>query len=99
MLNPWQGFETWANIAPEERQLLLNEIAARKIEGVVFISGDRHHSELNIMQRPGAYPLYEFTSSPLTASSPAPERITNLRQAVVCQLLRQGHAKLSRSCN
>lgn len=73
VLNPWQGFETWANIAPEERQLLLDEIAARKIEGVVFISGDRHHSELNIMPRPGAYPLYEFTSSPLTAgSSPEP---------------------------
>jgi alkaline phosphatase D len=76
VLNPWQGFETYANIAPEERDELLREIEARGIEGVVFLSGDRHHTELNRMDRPGAYPLYEFTSSPLTAgSSPTPRDV------------------------
>lgn len=67
LLNPMAVFETYANVAPEERQLLLDEIARRRIEGVVVISGDRHHTELIRIERPGHYPLLEFTSSPLTA--------------------------------
>ena len=69
LLNPLPVFETFAAVAPRERQRLLDEIAARGIEGVVFLSGDRHHTELLKMDRPGAYPLYEFTSSPLTAGA------------------------------
>jgi alkaline phosphatase D len=45
---------------------------------VLFLSGDRHFSELLRVERPGMYPLYEFTSSPLTAGPfrdlPAEER-------------------------
>ncbi len=37
---------------------------------MVFLSGDRHFSELLKVERPGAYPLYEFTSSPLTSRTP-----------------------------
>ena len=68
-LNPVAVFETFAAVAPRERQLVLDEIARRRIEGVVFLSGDRHHTELIRVERPGAYPLYEFTSSPLTAGA------------------------------
>ena len=68
-LNPVRVFENYSNVAPAERQLLLNEITARSVEGVVFVSGDRHHTELIKLDRPGAYPLYEFTSSPLTAGA------------------------------
>ncbi len=85
-LNPVPVFETFAAIAPAERQRLLDEIAARKVEGVVFLSGDRHHTELIKLDRPGAYPLYEFTSSPLTAGAStaalrpdSPERDNPLR--------------------
>lgn len=39
-----------------------------KISGVVFISGDRHFTELLKIKRPGHYPLYEFTSSPMTSN-------------------------------
>jgi len=42
-----------------------------RIEGVVFLSGDRHFGELLKIERAGAYPLYEFTSSPLTSRPPA----------------------------
>ena len=28
---------------------------------VLFLSGDRHHTELNRQERHGAYPLYDFT--------------------------------------
>jgi alkaline phosphatase D len=68
-LNPNAVYETYANVAPEERERLLGEIARRRIEGVVFLSGDRHHTELLRLERPGLYPLYEFTSSPLTAGA------------------------------
>lgn len=68
-LNPIPVYETFVAVAPAERQTLLDEIARRGIDGVVFISGDRHHAELLRMERPGSYPLYEFTSSPLTAGA------------------------------
>jgi alkaline phosphatase D len=39
-----------------------------KIPGVILLTGDRHNSELNKMERGGSYPIYELTCSPLTAS-------------------------------
>ena len=69
ILNPVAVFETYAEVAPAERQFLLDEIARREIDGVVLLSGDRHHTELLRLERPGTYPLYEFTSSPLTAGA------------------------------
>ena len=60
----WQHFET-------ERRAFSDWLIAQKIEGVVFLSGDRHYTELLKVERPNAYPLYEFTSSPLT-SRPMP---------------------------
>jgi alkaline phosphatase D len=74
VLNPSAVFETYANVAPEEQAVLLGEIARRRIEGVLFLSGDRHHAELMRLERPGAYPLFEFTSSPLTAGAVAEPR-------------------------
>ena len=41
--------------------------ARRWTIGAVFVSGDRHFSELLKVERPNAYPLHEFTSSPLTS--------------------------------
>ncbi|MFN3597902.1 MAG: alkaline phosphatase D family protein [Rubricoccaceae bacterium] len=85
-LNTIPVFENYVNVAPEERAFILREIERRGIEGVVFISGDRHHAELLRLERPGAYPLYEFTSSPLTAGAStlatradSPERDNPLR--------------------
>jgi alkaline phosphatase D len=63
-------FEGWHHFATERgafAQWLLRE----KIEGVIFLSGDRHFGELLKIERPGAYPIYEFTSSPLTSNPPA----------------------------
>ena len=47
---------------------------ARAIDGILFLTGDRHHGELMRMERPGTYPLIEFTSSPLTAGAVATPR-------------------------
>ena len=55
---------------PHEQKQLADWLAEQKIDGVIFLSGDRHFGELLKVERPGAYPLYEFTSSPLT-STPA----------------------------
>lgn len=51
----------------EEKQKLLKLIEQEKIEGVIFIDGDRHHTEISKLEREGTYPLYDFTISPLTA--------------------------------
>ena len=69
LLNPVDVFEKYAVIAPEERQRILDGIAEREVDGVLFLSGDRHHGELVRIERPGTYPLYDFTSSPLTAGA------------------------------
>jgi alkaline phosphatase D len=54
---------------PEERARIIDLITKEKISGVVFISGDIHASELSKLDRPGTYPLYEFTCSSLTAGA------------------------------
>ena len=59
-------FEGWNHFATEQRAFS-DWLLAQRIDGVVFLSGDRHFSELLKINRPGAYPLYEFTSSPLTS--------------------------------
>lgn len=69
VLNPAKVFENYSNYE-RERNKLFAAITAAKVPGVVFLSGDRHHSELTRMDRPGTYPLYDLTVSPLT-SNPA----------------------------
>ena len=66
MWNRVNRFEGWNHFATEQRAFA-DWLLAQRIDGVVFLSGDRHFSELLKVNRPGAYPLYEFTSSPLTS--------------------------------
>ncbi len=63
-------FEGWNHFRTEQ-QAFADWLLERRIEGVIFLSGDRHFGELLKLERPGAYPLYEFTSSPLTSRPPA----------------------------
>ena len=56
------GFETWGNL-PSERDRLYEMIERTGAEGVIFISGDRHHGEISRIERDGAYPLLDVTSS------------------------------------
>lgn len=65
-LNPADYAENHATF-PEERAYLLEQIQALGIKGVIFLTGDRHHSVLMKMERYGTYPLYELTASPLTS--------------------------------
>jgi alkaline phosphatase D len=54
---------------PVEYNDLMNFITSNKINGVVFLTGDRHHSEIIKVERPGTYPLYDITISSLTAGT------------------------------
>lgn len=66
VINSADVFENYATYA-EEKQKLIAEITARDIWGVVFLTGDRHHSEISMMPRENAYPLYDITCSPFTS--------------------------------
>jgi alkaline phosphatase D len=57
---------------PAERKKLLDRLLAEKISGVVFFSGDRHHTVLQKMDRENIYPLYDLTVSPLTSGGAKP---------------------------
>ena len=77
MWNSANRFEAFGRYATEQKAFA-RWLVDQRIEGVVFLTGDRHFSELIRIERPGAYPLYEFTSSPLTSrpwdNPPAEER-------------------------
>ncbi len=51
---------------PHERNNLFDFIATNNIKGVIFLTGDKHYSELSLRNWKG-YPLYDFTSSPITS--------------------------------
>ncbi|HXF99976.1 MAG TPA: alkaline phosphatase D family protein [Bacteroidota bacterium] len=52
---------------PSDFDEFIGWIKDRKISGVLFLSGDRHFAELSMLPDTSFYPLYDFTSSPLTA--------------------------------
>jgi len=64
--NPMVFYEAFGQY-PAEQKELLDFLRKARIEGVVFLSGDRHHAELLKLQQPGMVPIYDFTSSPLTS--------------------------------
>ncbi|MGM0587644.1 MAG: alkaline phosphatase D family protein [Bacteroidota bacterium] len=65
MMNGNEGVNNYTN----EFEELMNFLKEEEIEGVVFLSGDRHFTEMLKMERDGLYPLHEFTSSPLSAGN------------------------------
>jgi alkaline phosphatase D len=67
VLNPTSTGEA-LTLYPVEYEELIGFLRAAKVEGVLFISGDVHRSELMRVVPEGLYPLYDFTSSPLTSS-------------------------------
>lgn len=69
VLNTEAMHENYAIFA-DERQYLLKKIREAKIEGVLFLDGDRHHTVLSKMQESeSVYPLYDLTCSSLTAGA------------------------------
>lgn len=77
------GQETWSNL-PRERQRMLDLLADTKANGVVFISGDRHWSELSALDGSLPYRLLDFTSSSFNQDhprgTPTENRFRHLKQ-------------------
>jgi alkaline phosphatase D len=67
-LNPAALYENHSTYAAE-REKILNLIEQEQIENVVFLSGDRHKTELSKWEGESGLVIYDFTSSPLSSSS------------------------------
>lgn len=81
MMNPWSETDGFIYY-PVEYNELLRFIRVNKINGVIFLSGDKHYTEIIRKDRKGHYPLYDVTVSPLTSSpsqAKGTERINKYR--------------------
>lgn len=70
-----KAMDEWGNF-PLERQRLFDLIAQTKASGVVLLSGNVHYSEISKTDE-APYPLYDFTSSGLTHTTPAYAQLRN----------------------
>jgi alkaline phosphatase D len=66
MLKPPASHEVFSNYTHEYDQLL-SYLKRARIPGVMFLTGDIHNTELTKLPVADFYPLYEYTSSPLTS--------------------------------
>lgn len=69
------GADAWGNF-PLERQKLFELIEQTRAGGIIVLSGDVHFSEISKTDE-GPYPIYEFTSSPLSNISTSRYRYRN----------------------
>lgn len=68
-LNTAPKYENFANYA-KERKEIIDFIRRHKIKNVIFLTGDRHHSEITKMEGDSVLPaIYDITSSPLTSGA------------------------------
>ncbi len=65
-LNPNLVYENMSNY-PEEREKIIEFIRKERIQNVVFLTGDRHHSEVSKLQLTENLDLHDITCSPLTS--------------------------------
>jgi alkaline phosphatase D len=56
----WHSYQT-------ERDDFLDWLRREKIPGIIFLSGDRHNTQVFKLDIDGGAPIYEFCSSPLTS--------------------------------
>lgn len=66
VLNTYSPFDCLYHF-PTEWEELIDFITDEKIEGVIFLTGDRHRSEVIKLDRKDHYTLYDVTCSPMTS--------------------------------
>jgi len=67
-LNTAQRFENYSNNGfLQERNEIIKFIYDEKIKNVVFLSGDRHFTEMSMLKTDGNPTIYDVTVSPLTS--------------------------------
>ena len=65
-LNPVSPYDCLQSY-PAEFNELMDFLSMQKVNGVLFLTGDRHHSEVIKWDRSQTYPLYDVTTSPFTS--------------------------------
>lgn len=78
VLNTAAVYENYATM-PEERAELLRRIDEEGITGVVFLTGDRHFTELSEMTLKDGRKIFDLTVSPLTSGTFPPKEENELR--------------------
>jgi len=68
VLNPRSPFDCFRKF-PVEYHELMGFLREQKIRGVIFLTGDRHHTEVIRVEGLAGYPLYDVTVSPLTSGT------------------------------
>lgn len=68
IINDVAIYENFAQFK-EEREYLLKRIEEEGIKGVIFLTGDRHHTELSKMTLDNGNDVYDITISPLTSGA------------------------------
>jgi alkaline phosphatase D len=63
-------FEKWSNI-PKERERLYALLKKTGANGVIILSGDRHHGEISLDPTAVGYPLHDVTASGLNQAAKA----------------------------
>lgn len=62
---------------PRERETLISRIRQENINGVIFVTGDRHHSELSKLELGNGNVIHDLTVSPLTSGTHHTENEVN----------------------
>jgi len=68
LLSPAAVYENHATF-PEERNKIIQLIQQENIKNVIFLSGDRHKTELTKMELDNGNVIYDYTCSPLTSKA------------------------------
>lgn len=66
MINKANRYDCFVRYAHEFNDFM-DFLQYSKVNGVLFITGDKHISEINKLERDRSYPLYDITVSPLTS--------------------------------
>lgn len=69
VLTTSESGETYSGLAPEERKEIIDHIDENGVEGVVFLTGDRHFSELSKIKTASGIEIWDYTNSPLTSGA------------------------------
>ncbi len=80
----------------KERDEIIEFIQAHKIKNIIFLSGDRHFTELSLLDEDGKVKIYDLTTSALTAGiNKYGNKETNKHRVAGTLLMEHNFSKLS----